>query len=100
MPLTRRHLLFGAATAPVFGAPGYEAKLAVQVLIVHGEDGEYHALENKCTHAGRRLDPLPGRPEVECCSIGKMLRTLLRRRSPGSQSISTAGILRNRSSPG
>lgn len=42
-----------------------------KVLLVHGTDGEIHALENKCAHAGRRLDPLPGKAQVECCSVGK-----------------------------
>ncbi|MBU2550702.1 MAG: Rieske (2Fe-2S) protein [Proteobacteria bacterium] len=45
--------------------------LPVRVLIVHGEDGEYHAFRNHCTHAGRRLDPLPGQPNLMCCSVNK-----------------------------
>ena len=45
--------------------------LPKRVLVVFGEDGRYHAFFNKCSHAGRRLDPLPGQPQVECCSVGK-----------------------------
>jgi len=42
-----------------------------RVLVIHGRDDNFHAFINRCTHAGRRLDPLPGRSEVQCCSVGK-----------------------------
>ena len=42
-----------------------------RLLVVRGGDDVYHAFENRCTHFGRRLDPLPGQPLLECCSIGK-----------------------------
>lgn len=46
--------------------------LPVRVLVVHGEDGGYHAYHNRCTHLGhRRLDPVPGTNTVQCCSINK-----------------------------
>lgn len=45
--------------------------LPMRVLVVHGEDGQLHAFHNKCTHAGRRIDPLPGDEKIECCSVGK-----------------------------
>ncbi len=45
--------------------------LDVGVLVIRGEDGRIHAFRNKCTHGGRRLDPVPGAKEVQCCSIGK-----------------------------
>jgi len=41
------------------------------VLVIKAEDGTFHAFVNKCSHAGRRLDPLPGEALVECCSVGK-----------------------------
>ena len=44
--------------------------LPERVLVVHGDDG-FHAFRNRCTHAGRRLDPVPGHGCVQCCSIGK-----------------------------
>jgi len=47
------------------------AGMPKRLLMVHGTDGGYHAFENKCTHFGRRLDPLPGQPQVRCCSVGK-----------------------------
>ena len=54
------------------GAIRLEASgLPARVLVLHGDDGQYHAFVNKCTHAGRRLDPLPGQGVVECCSVGK-----------------------------
>jgi nitrite reductase/ring-hydroxylating ferredoxin subunit len=46
------------------GVPG-------RFLLVHGNDGRYYAFKNRCTHAGRRLDPIPGTQRVQCCSIGR-----------------------------
>ncbi len=64
--------------APELSSPGgairledKSGKLPTRVLVVHGNDGAYHAFENKCTHAGRRLDPLAGEEVIQCCSIGK-----------------------------
>ncbi len=51
------------------GAVRLEGNLPVKVLVVHGEDGQYRAYENKCTHAGRRIDPVPGTETVQCCSL-------------------------------
>jgi nitrite reductase/ring-hydroxylating ferredoxin subunit len=45
--------------------------LPVRLLVVRGEDGRCHAFANRCAHMGRRMDPLPGSPMVQCCSIGK-----------------------------
>ncbi len=46
--------------------------LPVRVLVVRGENGEYLAYHNRCTHLGhRRLDPVPGTNTVQCCSINK-----------------------------
>lgn len=42
-----------------------------RLLLIHGDDGRYHAFKNRCTHGGRRLDPVPGTEQVQCCSIGK-----------------------------
>jgi nitrite reductase/ring-hydroxylating ferredoxin subunit len=42
-----------------------------RLLLVHGEDNAYYVFENKCTHAGRRLDPVSGQQLIQCCSIGK-----------------------------
>lgn len=54
------------------GAVRLEGKgLAFRVLIVHGSDGRFHAFENRCTHMGRRIDPLPGANRVQCCSVSK-----------------------------
>ena len=51
----------------------FEGKnLPKRVLVVCGEDGEYRAFHNRCTHLGhRRLDPVPGTDTVQCCSINK-----------------------------
>ncbi len=55
------------------GAARFEGNnLPVRVLVVYGEDGEYRAFQNRCTHMGhRRLDPVPGTGTVQCCSINK-----------------------------
>ena len=45
--------------------------LPERVLVIHGNDGEYHAFRNSCTHGKRRLDPIPETQQVQCCSIGK-----------------------------
>jgi len=42
-----------------------------RILVVHGDDGRYHAFKNRCMHMGRRLDPVPGSHTVQCCSVGK-----------------------------
>lgn len=57
------------------GALRLEGKnLPVRVLITHGEDGEYRAYHNRCTHFGhRRLDPVPGTDTVQCCSVNKSI---------------------------
>ncbi len=58
--------------APAGGAVRLEGKhLPSRVLVVHTDADEYLAFENRCTHTGRRrLDPVEGRAEVRCCSIG------------------------------
>jgi nitrite reductase/ring-hydroxylating ferredoxin subunit len=46
--------------------------LPVRVLVVYGENEKYFAFQNRCTHMGhRRLDPVPGTPTVQCCSVNK-----------------------------
>lgn len=55
------------------GAARFEGNnLPVRVLVVYGEDGEYRAFQNRCTHMGhRRLDPVSGTSTVQCCSVNK-----------------------------
>lgn len=45
--------------------------LPVRTLVVHGQDGDFHAYANRCTHMGRRIDILPGTDRIECCSVSK-----------------------------
>lgn len=61
---------------PELGRPGGAVRLEGgglprRVLLVHGTDGRFHAVANRCTHMGRRLDPLPGKDRIECCSVSK-----------------------------
>ena len=49
-----------------------DGSLPRRVLVFKGDDGQYHAVVNRCTHIGhRRLDPLPGQNAVRCCSVNK-----------------------------
>jgi cytochrome b6-f complex iron-sulfur subunit len=58
------------ALAPAGGAARLEGKgLPSSVLIVHAGGDEYLAFENRCTHFGRRLDPVEGKQELRCCSV-------------------------------
>lgn len=54
------------------GAIRLEGKeLPERVLILNGDDGNFHAFKNKCTHMGRRIDPVNGHGAVQCCSLSK-----------------------------
>lgn len=69
-------LVIDLARAPELARSGGAIRLEGEglpnrVLVVHGADNQYHAFPNKCTHMGRRLDPVPGTQTVQCCSIGK-----------------------------
>jgi cytochrome b6-f complex iron-sulfur subunit len=58
------------ALAAMGGAARLEGKgLTSSVLIVHAGDGKYLAFENRCTHGGRRLDPVAENEELRCCSV-------------------------------
>jgi nitrite reductase/ring-hydroxylating ferredoxin subunit len=61
---------------PELSEPGRAIRLEKKnlqdrVLIIHGEDGHFHAFRNRCKHMGRRLDPVPGTQTVQCCSVNK-----------------------------
>ena len=54
------------------GALRIEGKsLPVRLLVFRGDGNVWQAFKNRCAHAGRRLDPLPGTGRVQCCSVGK-----------------------------
>jgi nitrite reductase/ring-hydroxylating ferredoxin subunit len=62
--------------APELAAPGGAIRLEgnglpERLLVIKGADDLFHVFRNKCSHGGRRLDPLPDREAVQCCSIGK-----------------------------
>ncbi|MFW6232749.1 MAG: Rieske (2Fe-2S) protein [Bacteroidota bacterium] len=42
-----------------------------RILVIRDREDNYHALLNKCSHGGRKLDPVPGTDTVQCCSMGK-----------------------------
>jgi Rieske Fe-S protein len=43
--------------------------LADSILIVYGEDENYYAFKNACTHGGRMIDPVAGTMTLTCCSV-------------------------------
>jgi len=43
--------------------------LEAPVLVVRNKDGQFIAFKNKCTHKGRKIDPVPGENKLKCCSI-------------------------------
>lgn len=51
----------------------FEGKsLPKRILVVFGEDRQYRAFHNRCTHMGhRRLDYVPGTETIQCCSVNK-----------------------------
>ena len=61
---------------PEINAPGFGVRLEgkgldPRLLVLHGDDGEYHAIANRCTHMGRRIDTIAGSNTIECCSVSK-----------------------------
>ena len=64
--LSRVSELSGESGAVRLGKKG----LPERVLVFRGSDGQYHAFRNRCAHAGRRIDPVPGTEQVKCCSVG------------------------------
>ena len=45
--------------------------ISERILVIQGNDGEFHAFVNKCTHGKRRIDPVGGESVIRCCSVGK-----------------------------
>ena len=62
--------------APELSKPGNGIRLEgrnlpQRMLVIHGDDNQYHAFQNRCSHMGRRLDAVPESGTVQCCSVGK-----------------------------
>ncbi len=55
----------------------FEGKnLPQRILVVFGEDKQYRAFHNRCTHLGhRRLDYVQGTKTIQCCSVNKSTYT-------------------------
>jgi len=54
------------------GAIRLEGKgLPHRILVVRGPDHQLYAFRNRCTHMGRRIDPLPDTEKLQCCSVNK-----------------------------
>ena len=54
----------------------HRLNLASSLRLNKGEEGQYQAFQNRCTHLGhRRLDYVPGTETVQCCSVNKSTYT-------------------------
>ncbi len=42
-----------------------------RLLVFHGDDDQYYAVANRCTHMGRRIDTIGGSGTIQCCSVSK-----------------------------
>jgi len=59
-----------AELTPKGGAIRLEGKgLPRRVLVYRDDSGSLRAIENKCAHKGRRIDPVPGEGILQCCSV-------------------------------
>ncbi len=45
--------------------------LPERVLVMRTEDDQWVAYRNRCSHGGRRLDPIENGHKVRCCSVGQ-----------------------------
>lgn len=73
---TDKGLEVDLSRVPELSSPGGAVRLegsglGARILLLRGEDKALHAFVNKCTHGGRRLDPLAGEDRIQCCSVGK-----------------------------
>ena len=57
--------------------------LPSRVLVFRDGEGRLHAVENRCSHAGRRLDPNLHEERLECCSLGTSRFSVEGRREGG-----------------
>ncbi len=48
-------------------------KLPCRILLVHGTDGNHYVFVNRCSHMGRRIDPMAGEAALCCCSVSKSM---------------------------
>ena len=59
-----------AELTPKGGAIRLEGNgLPKRVLVYRDDSGGLRAIENKCAHKGRRIDPVPGQGILQCCSV-------------------------------
>jgi len=64
------------ARMPELKTPGSGVRLEgngldPRLLVFHGDDDQYYAVANRCTHMGRRIDTIAGSNTIQCCSVSK-----------------------------
>ena len=69
-------VLIDISRMPELKTPGSGVRLEgkaldPRLLVFHGDDGQYRAIANRCTHMGRRIDTIAGSNTIQCCSISK-----------------------------
>lgn len=73
--LERNQVMITLGEPTTLAAAGGAARLGGKgrmpsILVVNAGADEYLAFENRCTHFGRKLDPVEGKRELRCCSVG------------------------------
>ena len=64
------------ARMPELQPPGSGVRLEAsgldpRLLVFHGDDDQYYAVANRCTHMGRRIDTIAGSNTIQCCSVSR-----------------------------
>ena len=96
-------LIIHLRRTPELNEPGTAVRfegenLPVRVLVVHGEDRQYRAFHNRCTHIGhRRLDYVPETDTVQCCSVNKSTYTFGGKKihGPNPKPVDTYTVTKN-----
>ena len=70
------NVIVDLARAPELGHSGAALRLEgrglpLRLLVVHHSDDGFRAYHNRCSHMGRRIDPLGKHNQLRCCSVSK-----------------------------
>jgi nitrite reductase/ring-hydroxylating ferredoxin subunit len=71
-------------------------RLPQRLLVVRHSDGDFRAYQNRCTHMGRRIDPLGKHNQLRCCSVNKSTFSEVGEvlAGPGKGSLKTFAVTR------
>jgi len=62
--------------APELSKPGGAVRLEgrglpERLMVLRGPNDKFYAYKNRCTHMGRRIDPVADNKALQCCSVSK-----------------------------